>query len=219
MPAGNSRIGCQNSRARVHDTFRDTRAQVVDGLVDPRDETVHPREEAIVIGRDAEGLRILPGAEHREDHGQVRDRIDGQQLARIPEALRIDLAAGLQRFVGQALVGVEPPGVDRRELLQRLLLDREAVGHPARACIVAESIVETRIAQHRGGQRMQREIVVPVLLRDFVELRRRRIRSRQGGRLRAGLSARCRMRTRATRQGKRAGEDDQESERCVFHWK
>jgi hypothetical protein len=111
---GELRDGPFDDDARLHDSLRGAGAHVVDGLVDPLDETIHAPEEVVVVQGRVERMVAPARSEHCELGVQARKLGHRQQLARVAETLDGNRAAILEGLVSDEIFAREFLRIDRR---------------------------------------------------------------------------------------------------------
>jgi hypothetical protein len=144
--------------------------KVRDDLVRPRDETVHAAEEVVIVAHSDERLCAASGTQQRELQVQAPELTQGQQLALVAETFDGDGATVTERLVGEQVLAGELRGLDAGERLQRLLLDRQPVGQPRLAHVVAEAVVPAMVALRGRSQWIELEVLVEVSLGDVAQL-------------------------------------------------
>ena len=179
-------------------------AHVDDCLVRPRDEPVHALQERVVVLDRLEGL--LPAARAKL-HERVRDRVElvqRDQVAGKAQALDLHLARGPEYLVRDTVLRTEPVGLDGLDALEVAALQTLIARPPVRRNGNLEPVVVARIADRRGEQRVERQVLREIAVEKLLQLFRLGSCAGGGGQRWAGSRGSSRGRAGGDRGGQGA---------------
>ncbi len=158
--------------ARQGIALRDSLAHVGNRLIGPGDESIQPLEEIVVILDGVKRLYALARAHHREAVGRRIELVERQQVLGKAVPLDFQLAPRLEHVVGQQVLSGETTAIDGREPCERVALDTLGSRAPLRGDRDLEAIVVSRIADRGREQRVELELLLEILVEQYVQLLR-----------------------------------------------